>query len=74
LLRNNDNVEKKGRKQPLSFRGACDEESQASAIIMNESFFYCDRFGQGGDGGFGHFRGGFRGLVPMNMDSGSSPE
>jgi hypothetical protein len=32
------------------------------------------RFDQGDDGGFGNFRKFFRHLVPMNMDSGSSPE
>jgi hypothetical protein len=32
------------------------------------------RFGQEGDGGFDNFRMVFRCLVPMNMDSGSSPE
>jgi hypothetical protein len=38
------------------------------------SGLYCDRLGQAGDGGFGNFRRGFRGLVPMKINSGSSPE
>jgi hypothetical protein len=32
------------------------------------------RFDQGGDDCLGNFRMRFRRLVPMNMDSGSSPE
>jgi hypothetical protein len=50
------------------------QHSPAVFFFSNAAIHGRIRFGRAGDGSFGNLWMVFRRLVPMNMDSGSSPE